>query len=278
MANQLNYQQLTALLYEAIGQKHQCSQPSRGPAVRPGQGTGQTPRCPLVPGILPCTAIRPVGTRRRTDWTLGNTEKHHRSTRRVNFTYDTLQHGISDAKETKPSLAPILDAFASMLVSGETKQVVAIALQIRPETQQIQLTINKNHRVHKGLITHLTSILKNLKALSDVHAEAETWESGEEQKHHTKGSHRKSHLTWGMPTIDEKTIGKLTVREFLEHYTAHLRITGKLLAMSESTPPTTPTAYLQHASERYIEEQEQMMQLLQNIELLGGKEKYFYNV
>ncbi|PUU77085.1 hypothetical protein B9Z19DRAFT_198080 [Tuber borchii] len=46
----------------------------QGPPVRPGQSYGRTPRYPSVPGALPGTAVRPVRTRRRTDWTLGFTD------------------------------------------------------------------------------------------------------------------------------------------------------------------------------------------------------------
>jgi len=45
----------------------------QSPPVRPGLSSGRTPRYPSVPGALSGTAVRPVRTQRRTDWTLGNT-------------------------------------------------------------------------------------------------------------------------------------------------------------------------------------------------------------
>ncbi|KAG0634686.1 hypothetical protein HOY80DRAFT_1059423 [Tuber brumale] len=41
-----------------------------GLPVRPREWSGRTPRCSSVPGHPPCTAVRPVHARRRTDWTL----------------------------------------------------------------------------------------------------------------------------------------------------------------------------------------------------------------
>jgi len=46
----------------------------QSPPVRPGLSSGRTPRYPSVPGALSGTAVRPVRIRRRTDWTLGNTD------------------------------------------------------------------------------------------------------------------------------------------------------------------------------------------------------------
>jgi len=45
----------------------------QSPPVRPGLSSRRTPRYPSVPGALSGTAVRPVGTQRPTDWTLGST-------------------------------------------------------------------------------------------------------------------------------------------------------------------------------------------------------------
>jgi len=45
----------------------------QSPPVRPGLSSGRRSRYPSVPGALSGSAVRPVRTQRRTDWTLGNT-------------------------------------------------------------------------------------------------------------------------------------------------------------------------------------------------------------
>ncbi|KAG0635828.1 hypothetical protein HOY80DRAFT_1139578 [Tuber brumale] len=67
-------------------------------------------------------------------------------------------------------LGSLLDAIAHILISEWSSQVVAIALQLDTDRQEIRLTIAENHDVPNALVTHLTNIWQMLQALSNVYA------------------------------------------------------------------------------------------------------------
>ncbi|RPA88808.1 hypothetical protein L873DRAFT_1823992 [Choiromyces venosus 120613-1] len=82
-----------------------------------------------------------------------------------------LTSGIVDHHGTNIHTLPILDALAHISVSRPNSQVVAIALQLKPDTKEIRLTIAENQDVADSLVNHLYNIWRKLQALSDEYAE-----------------------------------------------------------------------------------------------------------
>ncbi|RPA93139.1 hypothetical protein L873DRAFT_1816470 [Choiromyces venosus 120613-1] len=81
-----------------------------------------------------------------------------------------LTSGIVDHHGTNVRTLPILDALAHISVSQPNSQVIAIALQLKPDTKEIRLTIAENRDVADSLVNHLYNIWRKLQALSDEYA------------------------------------------------------------------------------------------------------------
>ncbi|RPA95425.1 hypothetical protein L873DRAFT_1320064 [Choiromyces venosus 120613-1] len=81
-----------------------------------------------------------------------------------------LTSGIVDHHGTNIRTLPILDALAHISISRPNSQVVAIALQLKPDTKEIRLTIAENQDVADSLVNHLYNIWSKLQALSDEYA------------------------------------------------------------------------------------------------------------
>ncbi|RPA92455.1 hypothetical protein L873DRAFT_1794227 [Choiromyces venosus 120613-1] len=81
-----------------------------------------------------------------------------------------LTSGIVDHHGTNVRTFPILDTLAHISVSRPNSQVVAIALQLKPDTKEIRLTIAENQDVADSLVNHLYNIWRKLQALSDEYA------------------------------------------------------------------------------------------------------------
>lgn len=93
------------------------------------------------------------------------------SSRRLDTSSHTFQHGIVGNNATNVRTLPILDAIASISVSRESHQVIAVALQLDPQREEIRLTMAENQGVSKTLLDYLTKIWGNLRTLSDQYAE-----------------------------------------------------------------------------------------------------------
>ena len=65
----------------------------------------------------------------------------------------------------------MLDALAGISVSRLKSQVVAISLQLDPNSREIHLTIAENSDVTDGLVSHLTHIWELLRLLSSEYAD-----------------------------------------------------------------------------------------------------------
>ena len=65
----------------------------------------------------------------------------------------------------------MLDALAGISVSRLKSQVVAISLQLDPNSREIHLTIAENSDVADGLVSHLTHIWELLRLLSSEYVD-----------------------------------------------------------------------------------------------------------
>ncbi|RPB04245.1 hypothetical protein L873DRAFT_1460033 [Choiromyces venosus 120613-1] len=93
-----------------------------------------------------------------------------RASRRLDPTSHSLKYGIRDDHGTNVRTFPVLDALASIFVSQESSQVVAIALQLNSQKQEIRLTIAENQEVRPGQVNHLTKVWEKLQTLSGEYA------------------------------------------------------------------------------------------------------------
>ncbi|RPA91671.1 hypothetical protein L873DRAFT_1794729 [Choiromyces venosus 120613-1] len=92
-----------------------------------------------------------------------------------------LTSGIVGRYGTNVRTRPVMDALAHISVSHPYSQVVAIALQLKPGTKEIRLTIAENQDVGDSLVNHLYNIWGKLQALSDEYAgqRAEAWDGNQ---------------------------------------------------------------------------------------------------
>jgi len=65
---------------------------------------------------------------------------------------------------------PILDAIAAISISGIGPQVIAVALQLDTQRQQIRLTITANQSFKDDLVSYLEAVWGKLQALSKAYA------------------------------------------------------------------------------------------------------------
>ncbi|KAG0127138.1 hypothetical protein HOY82DRAFT_82199 [Tuber indicum] len=92
------------------------------------------------------------------------------SSRRMDPSLFSFEHGIVDHHATNVRTFPILDAIASISVSQKQHQVIAVALQLDNKKKEIRLTIADNKQVSWTLLKHLRKLWKNLQTLSDNYA------------------------------------------------------------------------------------------------------------
>jgi len=104
------------------------------------------------------------------------------SSRRLDTSSHSFEHGIVDNQATNIRTFPILDAIANISVSRERHQVIAVALQLDPRKEEICLTIAENQSVAKTLLAHLRNVWRNLQTLSNEYA-----------KHRDRGSDKPSY-------------------------------------------------------------------------------------
>ncbi|CUS15716.1 unnamed protein product [Tuber aestivum] len=77
------------------------------------------------------------------------------------------EYGITNSRETSERTFPILDAIASISVSQERSQVVAVGLKLNAKEQEIRLIIAENNDVEPRLVAHIQYLWSLLQALSD---------------------------------------------------------------------------------------------------------------
>jgi len=82
-----------------------------------------------------------------------------------------VKHGITDDHATSVRTFPVLDALAGISISEVESQVVAVAIQLNSETQEIHLSIAANQTDKEKLVSHLTAVWGKLQALSNTYAE-----------------------------------------------------------------------------------------------------------
>lgn len=82
-----------------------------------------------------------------------------------------LNSDVRDDHSTHARTFPVLDAIAGVSVSETGSQVVAVALQLDSQRQEIRLTIAANQTLKDGLASHLTTVWGKLQALSNAYAE-----------------------------------------------------------------------------------------------------------
>lgn len=92
------------------------------------------------------------------------------SPRRLDLASVNLKNGFSDEPQTNLDTCTLLDALASICVSNEVSQVVAIAMQVSSQEQKIKLIIAENDDVSRKQIAYLTSVWEKLKDLSHLYA------------------------------------------------------------------------------------------------------------
>ncbi|KAG0138502.1 hypothetical protein HOY82DRAFT_630992 [Tuber indicum] len=92
------------------------------------------------------------------------------SPRPLDTAFSRHEYGIADNSETHFRTFPILDAIANISVSRDKSEVVAAALQLNSQTQEIRITLAHNQGVEDRLVCHLTNIWRKLQALSDEYA------------------------------------------------------------------------------------------------------------
>ena len=109
-------------------------------------------------------------------------KSHDISSHHMDPTSLSLQYGITDDHETSIPTFPILDSIASICVSKETSQVVAVALQVNSNKHKINLTIAQNGKVDPKLVAHLESVWEKLQGLSRLYAARRKEESNEGAK------------------------------------------------------------------------------------------------
>ncbi|RPB01792.1 hypothetical protein L873DRAFT_1803050 [Choiromyces venosus 120613-1] len=96
--------------------------------------------------------------------------KHDGSSRSLDRTSVNPEYGVTNKRETSIRAFPILDAIASISVSQERPQVVAVAFQLNSKEREIRLTIAENRDVEPRLVNHLDSVWRKLQALSNEFA------------------------------------------------------------------------------------------------------------
>ncbi|RPB04247.1 hypothetical protein L873DRAFT_1460200 [Choiromyces venosus 120613-1] len=96
--------------------------------------------------------------------------KHDGSSRSLDRTSVNPEYGVTNKRETNIRTFPILDAIASISVSQERSQVVAVAFQLNSKEREIRLTIAENRDVEPRLVNHLDSVWRKLQALSNEFA------------------------------------------------------------------------------------------------------------
>lgn len=82
-----------------------------------------------------------------------------------------LDSDLRGDHDTHARTFPVLDAIAGISVSETGSQVVAVALQLDSQRQEIRLTIATNQTVKDGLASHLSTVWGKLQALSKAYAE-----------------------------------------------------------------------------------------------------------
>ncbi|RPA91508.1 hypothetical protein L873DRAFT_305902 [Choiromyces venosus 120613-1] len=92
--------------------------------------------------------------------------KQDGSSRSLDRTSVNPGYGITNKRETSIRTFPILDAIASISVSQERSQIVAVAFQLNSKERGIRLTIAENRDVEPRLVSHLDSVWRKLQALS----------------------------------------------------------------------------------------------------------------
>ena len=88
----------------------------------------------------------------------------------LDSTYRRYQYDMTDncgAGIGTSHVFPVLDAIASLSVSKERYQAVAVALQLDSKKHMVRLTIAENCVVKDQLASHLTNIWRKLQTLSD---------------------------------------------------------------------------------------------------------------
>jgi len=97
-------------------------------------------------------------------------DKQAGSSRRLDISSLSFKHGIVDNQPTNFRTLPILDAIANISVSRARHQVIAVALQLDHQKEEMCLTIAENQDVRKGLPNHLRNVWRNLQTLSNEYA------------------------------------------------------------------------------------------------------------
>jgi len=82
-----------------------------------------------------------------------------------------VKHGVTDDHDTSVRTFSVLDAIAGISISEVESRVVAVALQLNSQTQEIHLTIAANQTDKEKLVSHLTAVWGKLQALSSMYAE-----------------------------------------------------------------------------------------------------------
>ncbi|PWW74083.1 hypothetical protein C7212DRAFT_346849 [Tuber magnatum] len=82
-----------------------------------------------------------------------------------------VKHGVTDDHSTSVRTFPVLDAIAGISISEVESRVVAVALQLNSQTQEIHLTIAANQMDKEKLVSHLTAVWGKLQTLSNAYAE-----------------------------------------------------------------------------------------------------------
>lgn len=97
--------------------------------------------------------------------------KQGHAPRRSAPSFGDVKHGIRDDDDANHRTFPVLDAIASISVSNAKSQVVAVAIQLDPETREARLSVAENQDVKDDLIRHLKSVWGKLRDLSDTFAD-----------------------------------------------------------------------------------------------------------
>ncbi|KAG0138529.1 hypothetical protein HOY82DRAFT_666381 [Tuber indicum] len=82
-----------------------------------------------------------------------------------------INHGVTDDHGASLRNPTVLDGIAGIALSEEGSPVVAVALQLNSQTQEIHLTIATNQTDKEKLVGHLTAVWGKLQALSNAYAE-----------------------------------------------------------------------------------------------------------
>jgi len=72
------------------------------------------------------------------------------------------QYGITSKRDTSIRTFPILDALASLSISAEKSQVVAVSLQLDSKKREIRLIVAENRKVDSHVVGHLNSVWRIL--------------------------------------------------------------------------------------------------------------------